>query len=378
MTARSQVKLGRNDLCWCGSGAKFKRCHLERQGETSITHDDIFRRIRASRTGKTCLHPAASSSTCSRRLVRSHSISKSALSAIAEVGHVMTFYADYGVFLQSDGDVVPKLVGLRGASAFPAFCGYHDASTFSPIEAGPYRPCEEHAFLASYRALCRELFEREAGARTNILHDLAKGLPSEAQGPFRRLAEAEAEETGRTLAGIRLIKSAYDAALLAQDYSQVKFYAVAFASPPDVMMTSLFAPFVDFRGTVIRERDIRGTTDDHMILSLFASGSVGWFQLAWLGESRAGLEFTRSFAALADEEMPHAIIRLVFSSFENVFFRPSWWAGLSDSDRIYLHRRFWKPRNPFQPEPRGYLNDDGRRLVDWRAESRSGNLPVRA
>jgi uncharacterized protein YecA (UPF0149 family) len=22
-------KLGRNDLCWCGSGKKYKRCHLE-------------------------------------------------------------------------------------------------------------------------------------------------------------------------------------------------------------------------------------------------------------------------------------------------------------------------------------------------------------
>jgi len=23
------MKLGRNDPCWCGSGKKYKRCHLE-------------------------------------------------------------------------------------------------------------------------------------------------------------------------------------------------------------------------------------------------------------------------------------------------------------------------------------------------------------
>jgi uncharacterized protein YecA (UPF0149 family) len=23
-------KLGRNDLCWCGSGNKYKRCHIEK------------------------------------------------------------------------------------------------------------------------------------------------------------------------------------------------------------------------------------------------------------------------------------------------------------------------------------------------------------
>jgi len=366
--------LGRNDPCWCGSGAKFKRCHLQRQHETPLTHEEIIRRIQASRIGKTCLHPAASSSTCSRRLIKSHSISKSALSAICENGHVFEFHGDYDVFLRLHGDVEPRPVGIRSASTFPAFCANHDFSTFSPIEQGRYRPCEEHAMLASYRAVCRELFWTEAGATLSILDDLDRLVPSEDQGPFRRLAEANAEETGRTLAGIRLIKSAYDAALLTQDYSQVKFYSLAFVSPPDVMMTSLFAPFVDFRGTVIRERDIRGTTDDHMILSLFAGGSVGWFQLAWLGESRAGLEFTRSLAALTDKEIPHAIIRLVFSSFENVFFRPSWWAGLSHSDRVYLHRRFWKAGNPFQPKPTGYLIDDGRKLVDWRVKTRLGNI----
>jgi len=24
-----QVELGRNDVCWCGSGKKYKRCHLK-------------------------------------------------------------------------------------------------------------------------------------------------------------------------------------------------------------------------------------------------------------------------------------------------------------------------------------------------------------
>jgi len=24
-----EIKLGRNDPCWCGSGKKYKRCHLD-------------------------------------------------------------------------------------------------------------------------------------------------------------------------------------------------------------------------------------------------------------------------------------------------------------------------------------------------------------
>ena len=26
---RPDIKLGRNDSCWCGSGKKYKHCHLE-------------------------------------------------------------------------------------------------------------------------------------------------------------------------------------------------------------------------------------------------------------------------------------------------------------------------------------------------------------
>jgi hypothetical protein len=26
----TNTKLGRNDVCWCGSGKKYKKCHLEK------------------------------------------------------------------------------------------------------------------------------------------------------------------------------------------------------------------------------------------------------------------------------------------------------------------------------------------------------------
>jgi hypothetical protein len=28
-TERKKEDLGRNEVCWCGSGKKYKRCHLE-------------------------------------------------------------------------------------------------------------------------------------------------------------------------------------------------------------------------------------------------------------------------------------------------------------------------------------------------------------
>jgi uncharacterized protein YecA (UPF0149 family) len=30
---KETITLGRNDICWCGSGKKYKRCHLEADEE---------------------------------------------------------------------------------------------------------------------------------------------------------------------------------------------------------------------------------------------------------------------------------------------------------------------------------------------------------
>jgi hypothetical protein len=33
--ARPDFKLERNNMCWCGSGVKYKRCHMDRDLEKS-------------------------------------------------------------------------------------------------------------------------------------------------------------------------------------------------------------------------------------------------------------------------------------------------------------------------------------------------------
>ncbi|WP_462296274.1 SEC-C metal-binding domain-containing protein, partial [Bilophila wadsworthia] len=35
-------KIGRNDLCWCGSGKKYKKCHLYRINEKIINKNELF------------------------------------------------------------------------------------------------------------------------------------------------------------------------------------------------------------------------------------------------------------------------------------------------------------------------------------------------
>ena len=35
------MKYGRNEKCWCGSGIKFKKCHLNRSSMNKISRGDL-------------------------------------------------------------------------------------------------------------------------------------------------------------------------------------------------------------------------------------------------------------------------------------------------------------------------------------------------
>jgi hypothetical protein len=44
--AQERVALGRNDLCWCGSGKKYKKCHLGKD-EAKQREDTYAARVAA-------------------------------------------------------------------------------------------------------------------------------------------------------------------------------------------------------------------------------------------------------------------------------------------------------------------------------------------
>ena len=86
------MKLGRNDPCWCGSGHKFKVCHLGRETEVPPTREEslkAFYKLQAAQ--RYCLHPEADVAHCRGGIVRAHSVQGAALRSIAPRGKVLSF-----------------------------------------------------------------------------------------------------------------------------------------------------------------------------------------------------------------------------------------------------------------------------------------------
>jgi hypothetical protein len=368
-------KLGRNDPCWCGSGKKYKYCHLRREREEPVTHQEIAEKQRKVWGKKYCLHPEANS--CKGRIVRAHTIQRSGgLTRIAQDGKVYTFFpADHSMLVLTSGKLEEKLVGVSRASTFTGFCGHHDNVTFAALEKEPFRFTTEQIFLLSYRALCREKFAKQAQASMIPflrIQDRGKGfVDQKAIQDFTSLVE---RGVTAGLKDIRYCKDRYDNALISKDFSDMQYYVIRLKDGPEIMCSGAVLFEVDFNGNRLQSLYQMNTRLDCLTFSLIGTDDGGAITFSWLGDSAAGTKFVQSLDALSNEEIPHAIVRLTFEFFENTYFAPDWWDGLTDEERENIRTRSSLAANPDVPRRPDCLKDDGMRLVDWDVIERSTNL----
>lgn len=142
-----------------------------------------------------------------------------------------------------------KLVGIKLASTFTGFCAFHDHQVFAPIENSPLASTREHAFLLSYRAVCRELFMKHR-ARELVPH--LKTLDRSKDIAEQRAIQSVLQPYGEGLAfGLRRLadyKSKHDEVLLNQDYSHAHYYFITLSRVPDVLCSGAVTPEYDFNG----------------------------------------------------------------------------------------------------------------------------------
>ncbi|HSH98415.1 MAG TPA: SEC-C metal-binding domain-containing protein [Methyloradius sp.] len=116
------MKLGRNDPCWCGSGAKYKKCHLDRESEPPHDPWKVAAEVAKEFSSEMCLVPEEMKHNCSGKIIKAHTVPRSgSLAKIAQAGHVYTFVPSLPNFIKNKGKLLPQLVGIKNASTFTGF-----------------------------------------------------------------------------------------------------------------------------------------------------------------------------------------------------------------------------------------------------------------
>lgn len=140
-----KMKYGRNELCPCGSGKKYKNCCLTQNYSEALF--SATRTLKRDAKIKQCLHPIKSE--CSSTILKAHAIQNNRiLNKLAVGGCVISMDGNSNFIFQ---DAQSK--GRKIATTFSGFCSFHDKTLFQDIEDTDFTGTQKQIFLLTYRTL---------------------------------------------------------------------------------------------------------------------------------------------------------------------------------------------------------------------------------
>lgn len=361
-------KLGRNDPCWCGSGLKYKRCHMDREKQEPVSVWQVAKEHRKAFSTKDCLAPAPMKSNCSGTVVKAHTVPKSgSLQQIARNDHLYSFIPSLENMIKYNGRLQPELIGINRASTFTGFCSIHDSKIFSKIESQPFEGSQEQCFLLAYRALAREIYTKKALASSlNIRRQADRGKTLEQQLAIQHMNSLINIGAFAGLSDSEHHKEMYDKVLLSGDFSNVHAYIIGLDSPPPIMCSAGLFPEQDFRGSQLQNIGDLEITPHLIAFTSFYSGDHGLIVFTWLlGSGPACRPFIDSLKATPPNRMTDALIRFFFEFSENLHIKPDWWENLADDKKDTLIDRLAASANPVLPRNSGCIAEDGIKFDNW-------------
>ena len=376
-------KLGRNDKCWCGSGKKFKRCHLGRENQVRPGKQEALQRFYSVYKKGHCVHPEASPQSCSPKIISAHTIQRNGgLSVIASDGHVFSLLKHRGMFNESTFETSggANRVGIKDASTFRGFCSKHDDQLFAALEKEPFRGTAEQMALLGYRAVCYELLMKQYLLRVDdFIKEMDKGQSILVQQFHQEALSYRDSGAEKAIQELTLQKSRYEEMLFSKNYTNLAHYVVFFPSIPEVMCSGIAQATHDFLGNKIVELGHLSVSADWMTFSLIATDDGGAAVFTWLADHLKSKSVMMTLNSLPDAEQPHAIVRFAFEFFENTYFSPEWWDSLEKQTQVQLkERQLREIIGPWgeneHPRPDNCLIDDGVRAVHWTIQSRMTSL----
>ncbi len=376
-------KLGRNEPCWCGSGKKYKRCHLNRETQRPLGRQEERERFDSLYEKGDCLHPDAGSSTCSRKIIKAHTIRRNGgLNRIARNRHVYTLLKDGKPFDHSrwEPSSGPNRVGTRRASTFTGFCARHDNNLFAPLEKEPFHGTTEQMALLGYRAICYETYMKERDlAGSELRRERDKGMPLTFQWRWQNAVAIHNSGVSKAIEEVNSLKGRYERVVFEKCFSELDYYMVKFNGSLEVMCSGTAQATHDFRGNRIDQLGYLNLAANWLTFSLIATDDGGAAVFSWPADHLKSRGVLMTLDELPDAALPHAIVRFTFEFFENTYFSPAWWDNLEKQTQVQLKERQLREivgplgENEY-PRADNCLIDDGIRAVHWTIQSRTTTL----
>lgn len=328
----------RNAPCWCGSGKKYKKCHLGRDAQPKENPWAAVDVNRKAFSQKKCWARDVGLGDCEGGVIKAHTVSRGPnLAKIAENGHVLQYGASIPDMNKNGGKLSVKRIGIKDASVFHGFCSKHDREIFSCIENEVFTGRPDQCLAVAYRTMSRELYGKDAGSHLReTLRGADKGLQPFEQFMLQKMLDEI--DTGNEAAR-RDLKATHDAltaALVAARTDVLSSLIFEFAAPIPFMFAGAWSPFTDLHGAELQ----KGYVDElleQVFVSSFAGESSAMICISWRNiDGAPGKVIADQLEELADETRASACLQFVMKHVENVFFNPDWFGALDEKQKERL------------------------------------------
>lgn len=333
--------IDRKASCWCGSGLKFKYCHLDRERRRPFNLFEYSEAMLKELGRRYCSHADESGATCSGPIIHAHTVQKEGgLRAIARSGKVYTLLATLNGLIKTDGRLEPRLVGIGDASVFSGFCSKHDNNLFRPIEGKACTIGPREALLFAYRAACFEAFMKRAQFKTaKLFTRLDEGRPVGEQEMIQNAARAYAYNVEAALEGTHSRKASYDRRVKDDDTQGFHYSWTRLDTLLPVASCGTFLPDFDLGGAPLQRLGHGDAAYEQVALNVTAYEGQSVIVIGWTGAAGGpASRFASSFHALDDAAKAACAVRLPLEYIENSYINPEWWEALSEAQQRNLVR----------------------------------------
>ncbi len=348
-----KLKIGRNELCPCKSGKKYKKCHgaMEEKKDNidpNIPIQSIIERGVKAGHIKQCIHP--DKSNCSEDIVKAHSIQNNRiLIKIARNGDV---YMVRPVMTSQSINMEFRSFGRKVATTFTGFCGYHDKMLFQPIEDTDYMGSDQQNFLFAYR-----VFSFEYHKKLEALNTSKKRLDD-------KPSLVKNEYFMDHIAGYDLAirdslrhKKIFDQALLDQDYGIVETVSFVIDCAARFAVCSGFFLEYDLKGQNVNQLAFTKNGMKLLMVNVFPQNEQTFVLFSWLKEdSDTYSEFKEQLISLNSQEKIQLLNNLVPAYSENVVYNPDYINSWNEDEKKgYLNIFQQSIHNPLIEKSKKYL-----------------------
>lgn len=325
-------KIGRNDICPCGSKKKFKYCHGGVNAVATPTPGQVDAQLRNLAPKAKCLAPDCMRNECQGRVIASHTVSRSgSLGAIAKNGHVFSYAASIQLFEKLEGGIEPKLTGWKEASTFPLFCSFHDKSLFSPLEDKPFIGSRQQCFLLSYRA---NVWEYYAKLRSSQKNKYRLAIASQKNEILQNFVAVFNQQTDLGLRDTIVRKEKFDDILVNKRWAECHGLLIEFDRVFPIQCSAAWSPTMDVQGEALQILDYKPRTPQGATIASFAADGRSYFLLSWLDDSATvASKLADSIDKVPDSEKAGVIAALLLLTSENCHLSPDWYDSLPPSGK---------------------------------------------